>query len=115
MISKDKQKDEFLDTISHELRTPITAIRAATEILHDDDDIPQEMKKQFLSNIISESDRLNRLITKILDLEKFDSGKQKIYVTKNNIYNTISETIIQLQQLIENKNITVDLISKRIL
>jgi Na+/proline symporter/signal transduction histidine kinase len=113
LISKDKQKDEFLDTISHELRTPITAIRAATEILHDDDDIPQEMKKQFLSNIISESDRLNRLITKILDLEKFDSGTQKIYVTKNNIYLTISETIKQLQQLIENKNITVDLVSEK--
>jgi signal transduction histidine kinase len=30
-------KDEFLDTVTHELRTPITAIRAASEILHDDD------------------------------------------------------------------------------
>jgi Na+/proline symporter/signal transduction histidine kinase len=113
LILKDKQKDEFLDTISHELRTPITAIRAATEILHDDDEVPQEIKKQFLSNIISESDRLNRLITKILDLEKFDSGSQKIYVTKNNIYLTISETIKQLQQLIENKKITIDLISEK--
>ncbi len=102
-----------MDTISHELRTPITAIRAATEILHDDDDIPKEMKKQFLSNIISESDRLNRLITKILDLEKFDSGKQKIYVTENNIYHTISETIMQLKQLVENKKITIDLISEK--
>ncbi len=113
LISKDKQKDEFLDTISHELRTPITAIRAATEILHDDDDIPQEMKQQFLANIMSESDRLNRLITKILDLEKFDSGLQKIYVTKNNIYHTISEAVKQLQQLIENKKITVELISEK--
>ena len=113
LILKDKQKDEFLDTISHELRTPITAIRAATEILHDNDDVPEEMKKQFLSNIITESDRLNRLITKILDLEKFDSGMQKIYVTKNNIYHTISETINQLQQLIDNKKITIDLISEK--
>lgn len=113
LVVKDKQKDEFLDTISHELRTPITAIRAATEILHDDDDIPQEMKKQFLQNIISESDRLNRLISKILDLEKFDSGKQKIYVTRNNIYHTISETIKQLNQLIENKNIKVDIVSEK--
>ena len=113
LILKDKQKDEFLDTISHELRTPITAIRAATEILHDDDEVPEEMRKQFLSNIISESDRLNRLITKILDLEKFDSGQQKIYVTKNNIYHTISETIKQLQQLIDNKKITIDLISEK--
>lgn len=113
LILKDKQKDEFLDTISHELRTPITAIRAATEILHDDDEVPLEMRKQFLSNIISESDRLNRLITKILDLEKFDSGQQKIYVTKNNIYHTILETIKQLQQLIDNKKITIDLVSEK--
>ena len=53
------------------MRTPITAIRAASEILHDEDDtIPKELRKQFLQNIISESDRLNRLIDKILDLEK---------------------------------------------
>ncbi len=112
LISKDKQKDEFLDTISHELRTPITAIRAATEILHDDDDVPHEMKKQFLQNIISESDRLNRLISKILDMEKFDSGKQKIDITENNIYRTVSETLNQLNQLIENKNIKVYAISE---
>ena len=65
LVLKDKQKDEFLDTVTHELRTPITAIRAASEILHDDDEIPDELKKQFLQNIITESDRLNRLIDKI--------------------------------------------------
>jgi signal transduction histidine kinase len=58
LVIKDKQKDEFLDTVTHELRTPITAIRAASEILHDDDEIPEELKKQFLQNIISESDQI---------------------------------------------------------
>jgi len=71
------------------------------------------MKKQFLQNIISESDRLNRLISKVLDLEKFDSGMQKIYVTKNNIYYTISETLKQLNQLIENRNIKVEVVSEK--
>lgn len=113
LISKDKQKDEFLDTISHELRTPITAIRAASEVLYDDDEIPDEIRKKFLQNIISESDRLNRLITKILDLEKFESGRQKIYIAKNNIYFTISETLNALKQLIENKGIRVDVISEK--
>jgi signal transduction histidine kinase len=45
--------------------------------LHDDADIPEELRQQFLQNIISESDRLNRLIDKILDLEKFETGKQR--------------------------------------
>ncbi|MFI0490492.1 ATP-binding protein [Flavobacterium sp.] len=108
LINKDHQKDEFLDTVTHELRTPITAIRAASEILHDDQDIPDELRQQFLKNIISESDRLNRLIDKILDLEKFETGKQKIYVSRNNISKTINNTLESLNQLIKNKNITID-------
>ena len=108
LVNKDIQKDEFLDTVTHELRTPITAIRAASEILHDDNNIPEELRKQFLQNIISESDRLNRLIDKILDLEKFETGKQKIYLSKNNITKTIKNTLDSLQQLIKNKNISVE-------
>ncbi|PWA11255.1 sensor histidine kinase [Flavobacterium laiguense] len=107
LVNKDIQKDEFLDTVTHELRTPITAIRAASEILYEDDDIPKELQKQFLQNIISESDRLNRLIDKILDLEKFETGKQKIYLSKNNIVKTIEKSLDSLKQLIENKNSTV--------
>jgi len=107
LIIKDHQKDDFLDTVTHELRTPITAIRAASEILYDDDEIPEELRKQFLQNIISESDRLNRLIDKILDLEKFETGKQKINPTHNNLIETINNSIEPLQQLIKNKGIIV--------
>jgi Na+/proline symporter/signal transduction histidine kinase len=108
LINKDIQKDEFLDTVTHELRTPITAIRAATEILHDDEDIPADVRQKFLQNIINESDRLNRLIDKILDLEKFETGKQKIYLSKNNISRTINSTLESLQQLILNKKISIE-------
>jgi signal transduction histidine kinase len=112
LMVKDKQKDEFLDTVTHELRTPITAIRAASEILHDDDEIPDELKKQFLQNIISESDRLNRLIDKILDLEKFETGKQTIHAEVHNLVATIENAIEPLQQLIKNKGIAIFVESK---
>ena len=112
LVRKDVQKDEFLDTVTHELRTPITAIRAASEILHDDDEIPEELRKQFLQNIISESDRLNRLIDKILDLEKFETGKQTIHPTQNNLIATIEHSIEPLKQLIKNRNISVYVESK---
>jgi Na+/proline symporter/signal transduction histidine kinase len=112
LVAKDQQKDEFLDTVTHELRTPITAIRAASEILHDDDDIPEEVRKQFLQNIISESDRLNRLIDKILDLEKFETGKQTIYPAKHNLVKTIENAVEPLHQLMRNKKITIHIESK---
>jgi signal transduction histidine kinase len=56
--------------------------------MHDEDDAFKELRKQFLKSIISESDRLNRLIDKILDLEKFER-ETKLYLSKNNISNTI--------------------------
>ena len=112
LMVKDKQKDDFLDTVTHELRTPITAIRAASEILHDDDEIPEELKKQFLQNIISESDRLNRLIDKILDLEKFETGKQTIHPEMHNLLETVEKSIEPLQHLIKNKSITIHIESK---
>jgi len=112
LVRKDVQKDEFLDTVTHELRTPITAIRAASEILHDDDEIPEELRKQFLQNIISESDRLNRLIDKILDLEKFETGKQTIHPSEKNLIATIEHSIEPLKQLIKNRNISVYVESK---
>ena len=108
LLSKDLQKDEFLDTVTHELRTPITAIRAASEILFDDDDLPEEMKKQFLQNIISESDRLNRLIDKILDLEKFETGKQTLFLEQHNINETLRTAIEPLKHLINNKKIHLE-------
>jgi Na+/proline symporter/signal transduction histidine kinase len=107
LLKKDAQKNDFLDTVTHELRTPITAIRAASEILFDDEAIPRALRQQFLQNIISESDRLNRLIDKILDLEKFETGKQKIYLSKNNLIQTITNTLDSLQHLLQNKNIVV--------
>ncbi|WP_294824053.1 ATP-binding protein [uncultured Flavobacterium sp.] len=107
LIWKDRQKDEFLDTVTHELRTPITAIKAAGEILHDDDDMPGEMRRQFLQNIISESDRLSRLIDKILDLEKFETGRQRIHAAPHYLQNTLEKALEPLQQLIRNKGIKV--------
>lgn len=105
LIEKDKQKDDFLDSVTHELRTPITAIRAAGEILLDDDDIPTEIKKDFLENIISESDRLNEIINDILYLDKLESGTIKLNINKNNIIDTYHKALKPIYHLIQQKNI----------
>ena len=105
LIEKDKQKDDFLDSVTHELRTPITAIRAAGEILLDDDEIPTYIKKDFLENIISESDRLNEIINDILYLDKLESGTIKLNINKNNIIDTYHKALKPIYHLIQQKNI----------
>ncbi|MCS4301948.1 ATP-binding protein [Chryseobacterium sp. BIGb0232] len=105
LIVKDRQKDDFLDSVAHELRTPITAIRSAGEILADDDDIPFEIKQEFLNNIITESDRLSEIINDILYLDKLQHGEISLNIQQNNILETYKKALSPLLHLIQQKNI----------
>ncbi|MFN1218707.1 ATP-binding protein [Chryseobacterium kwangjuense] len=105
LIVKDRQKDDFLDSVAHELRTPITAIRSAGEILADDDDIPADIKQEFLNNIITESDRLSEIINDILYLDKLEHGEIALNISENNILETFKKALNPLLHLIQQKNI----------
>ncbi|MDQ0065314.1 signal transduction histidine kinase/Na+/proline symporter [Chryseobacterium lathyri] len=105
LIVKDRQKDDFLDSVAHELRTPITAIRSAGEILADDDDIPFDIKQEFLNNIITESDRLSEIINDILYLDKLEHGEIALNIKENNILETYKKALNPLLHLIQQKNI----------
>ncbi|WP_397362985.1 ATP-binding protein [Olleya sp. R77988] len=108
LISKDKQKDEFLDTVAHELKTPITGIRAATELLMDEeDDMPKDMKAQFLKNILQDSDRLGRLINNILDFEKLETGRLNLDLSYNDIQKTIAKSISSISQIAVKKEVKI--------
>ncbi|GAA4498374.1 ATP-binding protein [Hymenobacter ginsengisoli] len=74
----DMQKDEFLYTVTHELRTPLTSIRALAEILADNPDLEVEERQHFQHTIGREAERLTRLISLVLDLEKFESGQASL-------------------------------------
>lgn len=105
LILKDQQKDDFLDSVAHELRTPITAIRATSEILLDDDEMPLEIKTEFLENIISEVDRLTEIINDILYLEKLETGTLPLQISENNILETYQKALKPLKQLMEQKKL----------
>jgi signal transduction histidine kinase len=70
----DRMKDDFMSSVTHELRTPLAAIRAFSEILHDDPEIELEERKRFLGILVSETERLSRLVNQVLDLAKLESG-----------------------------------------
>ena len=101
----DKLKDEFISTVTHELRTPLTSIRALTEILHDNPSVDETQKKQFTHIIIKETDRLTRLISKVLDLQKIESGKIDLHVSVIDMKELIVDALACVNQLLKDKEI----------
>ena len=103
---QDKIKDDFLDTVAHELKTPITSIKAASEILIDED-MSSEMRQKFLTNIIEDSDRLTTLIHNILDLEKLSSNRTVLNITERNVNQTIQKSIDSIKHLADKKQVNI--------
>jgi Na+/proline symporter/nitrogen-specific signal transduction histidine kinase len=107
LIVQDKQKDEFLDTVAHELKTPTASIRAASEILADNDDMPVALKQKFLDNIVADADRLGIIISNILDLEKLSSGRETMDKKPHQLNNTLTKAVDGTYQLALKKGITI--------
>lgn len=109
--SQDKQKDEFLDTVAHELKTPITSIKAASEVL-EDEEMPLELRKQFLSNIGRDTDRLATLIHNILDLEKLSGNRTELELVSKEINATIKTAITGVQQIAMKRRVQVNFLEE---
>jgi len=101
----DERKDEFLYTVTHELRTPLTSIRALSEILSDNPDLDEEERLRFLHTITKESERLSRLITLVLDLEKYESGKATLTAAPVAIGELVAEAVESVEQLAHARHI----------
>lgn len=105
----DELKDDFLSTVTHELRTPITSIRAFSEIVHDNPELELEDRQHYLNIIIKETERLSRLISQVLDLERYESGRQRLTLTKTTNRILIDEAVEPLKQLMKEKGIVLNI------
>ncbi len=89
----DDMRKEFVANVSHELKTPLTSIKTYTETILDDEmNLDDEEAKKFLNVILSESNRMSRLVSDLLQLSKFDYNK----VAWNKIYFDLPELTKQV-------------------
>ena len=94
----NKQK-QFIADASHELKTPIAVIMANSEALEKE---PNE--KKWLNNIKSESERMNELITNLLDLAKLENGKNREIYNVEDLSKIVEMSVLTFESLMfENK------------
>lgn len=103
----DRLKDDFVSTVTHELRTPITSIRAFTEIMRDDSELDTEERSRFLQIVIDETDRLSRLIEQVLELSKLESGAAEWQHEDVDVHGAIERALGVMQSLAERRAVQV--------
>jgi len=83
----------------------LTSVRALAEILHSDTNIDPERHNKFTGIIISESERLSRLINDVLDFQKMESGQIQWKISQFDFKEIIEQSLASTFQLVEEKNI----------
>lgn len=87
------QKDAFLSQISHELRTPMTSIRAFSEILRDTEGLEASEKTRYASIIHNEALRLTRLLDDLLDLSVLENGQVTLNIGQGTLRDVLDRAV----------------------
>ncbi|MFN3480343.1 MAG: ATP-binding protein, partial [Thermodesulfovibrionales bacterium] len=103
----DRMKTEFVKTVSHEFRTPLSAIVGMTEMLLEDE-VNGERAKDYLDTIMKEGERLAAMVSDLLDISRMESGEwvlNKAEIDFNLLIHEIKKTLLNL---LEKKKIQLE-------
>ncbi len=106
----DEMKSQLLSTVSHELRTPLASIKGfATTLLREDVSWDDLSRREFLSIIDEESDRLSELIGNLLDMSRIEAGTLRVEPEPTDLQPIIQETATEFQMMTHDHQISVQL------
>ena len=88
-----ERRNNFVAAVSHELKTPLTAIRMYGEILREGMVTTDEKKQEYYGTITAESERLSRLIDNVLELSKLEKGSRVMNATMGSVVPILDETV----------------------
>ncbi|MBL4702173.1 MAG: PAS domain-containing protein [Phycisphaeraceae bacterium] len=110
-VTKEKQiaemKSDFVSNVSHELKTPLSSIKAYMEMLIDGEAGDEETRAEFYNIIQGETNRLQRLIDNILNISRIESGVVKVQREYVNVGQIVHEIMDVMQPQARAKNITL--------
>lgn len=102
----DKLKDEFVSLASHELRTPMTAIRGSlATILEGYAGEVSPQAREFLTAAYNENDRLIRLVNNLLNISRIEAGRLTFNIETVNMDGIITEVISNLERAAKEKSL----------
>ena len=109
MRCEEARQAQFVSDVSHEIRTPLTAIRGAAETLAGGD-VPEEMAKRFLNQIINECNRLTRLANDLLTLQKAEG--QEMELSRINLRAIADNCALLMKGLVEERGVKLSVVGE---
>lgn len=109
----EDSRQEFASNVSHELKTPITSMKILADSLIMQDNVPVEIYKEFMEDIVHEVDRESQIINDLLELVKMDKKQGDLSVAATNINELLEELLKRISPIAEKRRVTLRLETMR--
>ena len=109
----DDSRQEFVSNVSHELKTPITSIKVLADSLLSQQDVPNEVYREFMQDIGAEIDREDKIINDLLALVKMDKKASGLNITSVDVVLLTEVVLKRMKPIAQRRNIDLTLESKR--
>ena len=103
----EESRQEFVSNVSHELKTPITSMKVLSESILMQDNVPVEMYREFMNDIVLEIDREAQIISDLLTLVKTDKGSDSLNIERVDINELMEVILKRLTPLAEKISIEI--------
>lgn len=101
----EESRQEFVANVSHELKTPLTSVKLLADSLVSQDDAPVEIYKDFMSDIVEEIDRENKIINDLLSLVKMDKKSMDLNIEQIDVNALIESVFKRLLPIAQKKKV----------
>jgi two-component system, OmpR family, sensor histidine kinase KdpD len=98
----DRLRSVLLDSVTHEFRTPLTSIKASAQTLMSEFELDKPQRKDLLTVINEESDRLNRLISEAAEVAQLDSHQLELHFEPHEIRDAVDAAIGKSRQALQD-------------
>lgn len=105
MQGTEKRRQEFVANVSHELKTPLTSMKILADSLVNQENVPEELYQEFLTDITKEIDRETKIITDLLNLVRLDRKEGEMNLAQVSINELIEIVMRRLRPLALQKNV----------
>ena len=108
-LELSKMKSDFVSTVSHEFKSPLSSIRQLAEMLQSGRVLSEERRQQYYDVLVEQSERLSLLIDNILDFAKIEEGRKEFNFEIVDIDPLLQEIVSIIQDRVRHKDFVIQL------
>lgn len=109
MLTAEQRKNDLIMYLAHDLKTPLASVIGYLNLLHDEKQIPDELREKYLSVSLDKAERLEDLVNEFFEISKYNLSTITLQYSKINLARLLEMLLYEFQPMLKEKNLTCNL------